>query len=307
MKLSPVTLKSNTKLRNSIPSEKIIDLYKNELDTDVSRLFKEIDHVSVYECLDTGYFFYHPFSVIGDEKLYDDLKIKMLEIYNTPYYPAWKWEYDIVLKHIKDTSTVLEVGCGSGVFLNKLKSINAYRKLKGLELNKFSVEEAISTGIDAQVETIQDFSKTNGYLYDVVCFFQVLEHVCDIHSFLEASIACLKSKGQLMIAVPFNDPYLFKNDLYNTLNLPPHHMGLWNEAAFKNLSKIFPLKLEQIVIESLPNAGYDFDRFYKVNKDVLFKPSYPFKSIFDKLYYRYLRRFHSKYSGKNIIAIYSKI
>ena len=304
--ISPVTLKTNTKLKDSISSQAIIDLYKKDLDTDVSRLFKGIDNVSIYECLDTGYLFYYPFNIVGDEKLYDDLKIKMPEIYHTPYYPTWKWEYDITLKLIADSSSVLEVGCGSGVFLNKLNSINPGRKLKGLELNKFSVDEANTKGIDAQVETIQDFSKTNNYLYDVVCFFQVLEHVCEVHSFLETSIACLKNNGQLIIAVPFNDPYLFKNDMLNTLNLPPHHMGLWNEAAFKNLTKIFPLKLDKIVIESLPDAGYDFDRFYRVNKDILYKPSYPFKSLFDKLYYKYLKKYHAKYHGKNIIAVYTR-
>ncbi len=304
--ISPVTFKGNTKLKDTILSQTIIDLYKNDLDTDVSRLFKGIDNVSIYECLDTGYLFYYPFNIVGDEKLYDDLKIKMPEIYHTPYYPTWKWEYDIALKLIAENSSVLEVGCGSGVFLNKLSSINPNRKLKGLELNKFSVKEAITKGIDAQVETIQDFSKTNGYLYDVVSFFQVLEHVYEVHSFLETSIACLKNSGQLIIAVPFNEPYLFKNDILNTLNLPPHHMGLWNEAAFKNLTKVFPLKLDKIVIENLPDAGYDFDRFYQVNKDTLYKPSYPFKSLFDKLYYRYLKKYHARYHGKNIIAVYTK-
>ena len=304
--ISPVSNSSNVILKNVIESIKIIDLYEDELSTNVTRLFKGIDSVSVYECLDTGYLFYYPFNIIGDEKLYDDLKIKMPEIYNTPYYPLWKWEYDVVLKFITDTSSVLEIGCGSGVFLNKLKTINPGRKLKGLELNKYSVDEANSKGIDAQVETIQDFSTTNNYLYDVVCFFQVLEHVCEVHSFLETSIACLKNNGQLIIAVPFNAPYLFKNDMLNTLNLPPHHMGLWNEAAFKNLTKIFPLKLDKIVIENLPNAGYDFERYYVVNKDILYKPSYPFKSMFDKLYYKYLKKYHAKYYGKNIIAVYTK-
>ncbi len=154
---------------------------------------------------------------------------------------------------------------------------------------------------------IQDKAKEVLGEFDVVCAFQVLEHIAEVKSFLDASLKILKVGGNLMIAVPYNNPYLFKNDIFNTLNMPPHHMGLWNQTAFKNLSRIFPIKLDQIIIESLPKKGYDFDRFYTINKDILYKPHYPFKSLFDRLYFKFLKRYHSKYSGKNIIAIYSKI
>ena len=306
MVISPLTNSTNTELQIQIDSEKILERYSLDLQINVERFFLDRKTIDVYKCKDTGYLFYYPFDIIGDEKLYDDLKIKMHEIYHTPYYPDWKWEYDIALKYIQNSKSVLEVGCGSGLFLNKLKSINESRILKGLDLNHFSVNEVKSKGIDAEVKTIQDYSKTNELKYDVVSCFQVLEHVADVHSFLQASIDCLKTNGKLIIAVPYNNPFLFNQDIYHTLNLPPHHMGLWTREAFENLSKFFPLKRQDITIESLPGEGHDFDRFYSINKDVLYKPSFPLKGFFDKLYYRYLKKYHHKYAGKNIIAIYSK-
>ena len=305
--LSPITNSPNIRLVDKFISNKIIELYKDDLDIDVSNTFENTEHVLIYECLSTGYLFYYPFHIMGDEKLYDELKIKMPEIYHIPYYPEWKWEYDIALQCIKKSETVLEVGCGSGRFLSRLKEDNKDRKLKGLELNQFSVDKAISNGLDVELETIQNFSNRKGEQYDVVCIFQVLEHVCEVRSFLEASIGSLKQNGKLIIAVPLNNPYLFKNDIFNTLNLPPHHMGLWNKEAFGNLTKFFPLKLEKLIIERLPNAGCDFERYYVINKDIIYKPSFPFKRLFDKLYLKYLKRNHENYTGKNIIVSYSKI
>src|SRR6478672_4529929 len=156
---SPLTKNQNTELVSNINSSLIINLYKKDLDTDVTRLFSKIPNVSIYKCLDTGYLFYYPFNIIGDEKLYDDLKDKMPKIYHTPYYPVWKWEYDISLNLIKNEASVLEIGCGEGNFLHKLKEINHTRILKGLELNKVSVDEARLKTLDAEVETIQDFSE----------------------------------------------------------------------------------------------------------------------------------------------------
>lgn len=305
--LSPITHTRNIRLIDTVDTEKIIDLYKSEIDINVGNAFENIDQILIYECLDTGYLFYYPFHIMGTEKLYDDLKIKMPEIYHSPYYPVWKWEYEVSMKFINDSDSVLEIGCGSGKFLNKLREKNCNRKLKGLELNQNTVDENFANGLDVEFKTIQTFSDKSRDQYDIVCSFQVLEHVWEVKSFLESSILPLKQNGKLIVGVPYNDPFLFKNDILNTLNLPPHHMGLWGKRAFKNIPNFFPLKLEKIIIESLPDSGYDFERFYLVNKDVIYKPSVPFKRLFDKFYYKYLKKNCSSYEGKNIIAVYSKI
>jgi SAM-dependent methyltransferase len=77
----------------------------------------------------------------------------------------------------------------------------------------------------------------------VVCSFQVLEHIYDVKSFLEASLHVLKPKGKLIIGVPNNEPYFLGYDKYATLNLPPHHMGLWNKSVFEKVAPLFNLKI----------------------------------------------------------------
>ena len=73
--------------------------------------------------------------------------------------------------------------------------------------------------------------------------FQVLEHIYDVKEFLEHALQVLKKGGKLVIGVPNNEPYFLGYDKYCTLNLPPHHMGLWNIKVFEKFAPIFGLKI----------------------------------------------------------------
>jgi 2-polyprenyl-3-methyl-5-hydroxy-6-metoxy-1,4-benzoquinol methylase len=82
------------------------------------------------------------------------------------------------------------------------------------------------------VEGVDFFSLTPGeHNYDAVCLFQVLEHMHDISGFFKHVRAFIKPQGKLIISVPNNNPYLYVNDKLHTLNLPPHHMGLWTGSS----------------------------------------------------------------------------
>ena len=302
---SPLTSSLNLKIIKKIDKQKIIKLYESELEIDVNVFLKNLDEVFLFKCLDTGYMFYYPLNLSGDENFYDQLKIQLPKIYNVSYYSEDKWEYDVCTKFINSNDSVYEIGAGKGIFLEKLKN-NGIKKIFGSEFNLSSIAEAHKRGIFLENKTIEQKAKEITNEFDVVCIFQVLEHISNVKDFISSCIKILKPEGKLIIAVPYNNPFLFKNDIFNTLNLPPHHMGLWNKKAFKSLSKYFPIKLNRIIIEKLPVYGYDFERYFNVNKDIFYKPSYPFKKIVDKIYRRWLRFSHNFISGKNIIVIFEK-
>lgn len=44
------------------------------MNIDVSDFFNSIKKVSIYKCLDTGYRFYYPFNISGDNIFYQKLK-----------------------------------------------------------------------------------------------------------------------------------------------------------------------------------------------------------------------------------------
>lgn len=238
--ISPLTGKTAV-LENNIATEEIINAYREELDLDVKNYFSGINTISIYRDSATDYRFYYPLTVAGDEAFYQKLQTFPW------YYMEEKWEYDAVIPYIKNNYKVLEIGCGNGQFLSKLKA-NGLSGI-GLELNKNSIAKANKNGLNVLNETIEQYAKKNTK-YDVVCSFQVLEHIAEPGKFLQASLDCLKPGGLLIISVPNNNSFLKNYPLLPT-NLPPHHMGLWDKNSLSLLGKIFGLTLGKIKQEPL--------------------------------------------------------
>src|SRR5258708_31579546 len=113
---SPITGKPSTKLIDKIPVGRIIDLYQQNYNIDVSRYFIGLSDVEVYECNETKFRFYYPFHLAGDAHFYEQLSTNT----GINYYPEWKFENEIASKHIPDNCRILDVGCGDGAFLSEL-------------------------------------------------------------------------------------------------------------------------------------------------------------------------------------------
>jgi len=294
----PLTKSTNIRKVLEIDSNLIINKYKREINIDVNRFFKELKSISLYECKVSGYRFYYPFSTIGDESFYVDLSKN-----RTNYYSR-RWEHKEALNFIKGSDSVLEIGAGFGSFLNLLKENNI--KSKGLELNSYAVEKCKNEGLLVEGKLIQEIAESNKEEYDVVCSFQVLEHIVDVHNFIDSSIKTLKKGGKLIIGVPNNNPYLFLNDKYHTLNLPPHHAGLWNKKSLKYLEKIFPIKLEKMIFEPM-----NFNYTYFINSYILNLTDGFYKKFiigFNSFFPRVLRHLICNFvKGRNVVAIYQKI
>jgi 2-polyprenyl-3-methyl-5-hydroxy-6-metoxy-1,4-benzoquinol methylase len=238
---SPLTNSENTVLEKNIFTKDIIKGYKDEFKTDVTNYFSGIETISVYKCLDTGFKFFYPFTIAGDGKFYESLQ------QFDWYYMDWKWEHEIAGQYIVSGNKVLEIGCARGAFIEKLSKSGF--DCVGLELNEDAVVMGKKKGIRILNETIQEHALANKENYDIVCSFQVMEHIVAIHEVLQASIATLKKGGTLIISVPNNDSFLGLS--VNYLNMPPHHMGLWSEKVFQSIAKIFNLKLVKVHFEPL--------------------------------------------------------
>jgi 2-polyprenyl-3-methyl-5-hydroxy-6-metoxy-1,4-benzoquinol methylase len=253
--LSPIDSISPTKLVRTISTKKVIEIYKNGFNIDVSRFFKsDLKEIEVRECLSTGYQFYYPFGIDGDGKFYE-----ALEKYPW-YYEPWKWEYDYTIQGLSKDHKILEVGTGGNVFIKKLNDIG-YTNLTGLELNENSVTKGQREGLNIIAESIQDHAKRYPNHYDVVTSFQVVEHIANVSSFIQSSIDTLKPGGQFIISVPNNASYLgLKKDA--SLNLPPHHMGLWTPDALRNIANHFNLEFEELAYE--PFSKFRRPYFYSV-------------------------------------------
>jgi len=241
--LSPVTAKNNTILTDTFNAADIIGLYKEQQDMDVSRFFAGFNEFYCYQCIDTGYRFYHPKGMDGDGEFYAVLQQRL----GDGYYHDWKFENQLAYDVIEPHHRVLDIGCGIGKFLNRAKDKAA--EVAGLELNEKAVAVCRGNGLNVMNEMIGDHAQHKAGYYDVVCMFQVLEHIYEVRSFLEDSLKVLRPGGKLVIGVPNNEPYFQHYDKYCTLNLPPHHMGLWNKGVFEKTAPLLNLKMQQVIYD----------------------------------------------------------
>lgn len=284
-----------------IPVQLIIKGYKKELNINVNRYFKNISEVGVYECEKTNYRFYYPFTIDGDSSFYE-----ALQQYDW-YYSSWKWEHEATKKLLSGKEKILEIGSGGLGFLENMQ-LSGF-DVTGLELNKDSIKKGSKLKLRVLDETIQFHSINNFEKYDVVCSFQVLEHISDVDSFMKAQINCLKKGGKLIISVPNNDSFIKLSEEF-FLNKPPHHMGLWNKKSLSSLALLFNITVEKIMYE--PLSKYHLDWYINIvtqNKIHKFKF---IKWVFIKLrlikVFRYfIQRFRTKIKGHSILLVYTKI
>lgn len=242
---SVLTHKENsaTKIK-TISTKDIIEGYQKSYQIDVSNYFTNYDSVAIYECNQTGFRFYYPLDITGNGQFY-----AQLQEYDW-YYIADKWEHKQTLNFINKGDKLLEIGAAKGDFLKQAEQKGA--EVEGLELNPKAIEEAKKIGINIYLESVEEYAQKHAEEYDIVCSFQVLEHIADPHSFFEAQIKLLKKGGKLIFAVPNNDSFISEINGYY-LNMPPHHMGLWDTNSIKNIEKIFPLQLTDSIKEPLQN------------------------------------------------------
>lgn len=233
--ISPVSGSGNVLKIGRLSKKWLMKWYKKIYNVDIAYLFKDIDEISMYKCLDTGYEFYYPF-VEGDELFYEKLQVEKKD-----YYRDWKWENEVILPFIREGSSVLDIGCGAGGFLSNLQNKLSGLTVRGLEFNEKAIEAASQKGIYVTKETVAEHALTYGDNYDVVCSFQVLEHIACVRAFITDCIKLLKPGGLLIFSVPNNDSFqgYYK---YDVLNKPPHHAGRWNDQSLKSIADIFNIK-----------------------------------------------------------------
>ncbi len=299
---SPLTHTENTKLVRSYDANVVAGLYKKGLSVDISPFLKNIDKVELYECQDSGYRFYYPFTLEGTPAFYETLIHS-----NFTYYPGWKWENNIASKYIEPGNKLIDVGCGDGTFLDMLEKLKPGVRRFGIEFNAEATRQATAKGLHVFNEPVQLIALKQKEEYDVATTFQVLEHIADVSGFLKAKVNLVKKGGLVIIGVPNNNPYLYKKDKYHVLNLPPHHMGLWGKRSLSSLQDYFPLKLESIHIQPVDDLFYY--SFVQASMAGLYAGMYNRSKLFratGRLFNKITRPLAKAFKGRNIVAVYRK-
>jgi SAM-dependent methyltransferase len=295
--ICPLTKSNNIQVVSTFEVHKIVELYKQQISIDVSRYFKGLTEISLLKCNDSGYLFYWPLSIVGDDRFYEELSSTRINYYSE------RWEHNEVLQFLSKEDKILEIGSGFGAFI-KLLQTNKIYNVKGLELNAVAVDKCKLDKINVEEKLIEEEAKSNTDYYDVVCYFQVLEHITNVYEFIESSLKTLKKGGKLIIGVPNNNPFIFVLDKWHTLNLPPHHAGLWNKKSLKSLEDLFPIKLVKLEYEPLE---YTYDYFYKVQIENTTDLKKIIIKVFNKIAPKLLKWVFCNFvNGRNVLAVYIK-
>jgi 2-polyprenyl-3-methyl-5-hydroxy-6-metoxy-1,4-benzoquinol methylase len=221
--------------------------WHQNMDINLGDEFRELGLIQYCECRETGLRFYIPAAAAGTGQLYSQL-----QKYDWYYMPG-KWEFGEALSLLEEPSELLEVGVGEGYFLQAAKQDG--HSCHGVELNDQAAARVRSLGFEIYTQTLNDLSIHSQKRYDVICSFQVLEHVPDPIGFLRDMIALLNPGGRLVLSVP-NAAVMRNIDPKNKdlLNRPPHHMTHWDEKVFHSLPKVLPIEVKTVCRE--PLASY---------------------------------------------------
>ena len=190
---------------------------------------------------------FYPTSLCGTATLY-----QALGDFSYYYLPA-RWEFEVAAEDLRKYRDILEIGCGTGEFLERLMRENPGRSTVGLERNPDAVRIAQEKGLRVEVRDVEDFSFDHGEAFDVVCAFQVLEHVATPDAFLKAAFDCLKPGGVCVLSVPNRDGFT-RYAVNDFGNMPPHHITRWNAQVMQNITGKFQATVERIIEE--PVAEY---------------------------------------------------
>ncbi len=170
------------------------------------------------------------------------------------------WKLKLINKY-KQTSTILDYGCGTGEFLRHLKS-NGWA-IHGVEPSESARQKAMSLLKTGVVESIE---KIEGNQFDVITLWHVVEHIHDLNEKLLAIQSLLKQDGIIFIAVPNHEAAdAQKYGAYWAGYDVPRHLWHFSKDSMKKLLNktglelidIHPMKLDAYYV-SLLSEGYKY-------------------------------------------------
>ena len=236
------------------------DSFNHYLETEDYFFTKEKFNLS--KCKSCGFVFTNPLPLVSEigkyyetEKYFShntENKGIFSRIYSQVRNLNLKNKYNIIEKY-KLSGRLLDIGCGTGEFLNF--GLRKSWKVKGIEPNA-NAREFATTNYGIEIGDENDLNEMDGSLFDVVTMWHVLEHVYNLNERMLTISKILKNDGIAIIALPMIDsPDSIKFGKYWAGLDVPRHLHHFSSASFEKLATKNNFK----VIDKYPMI---FDSFY---------------------------------------------
>jgi SAM-dependent methyltransferase len=193
----------------------------------------------LYECQNCGLQYFSP-AQAGDEEFYQQLTTT-----TAAYYSPDRWDFFTAASLIAVNSSVLDIACGSGRFLEILRSMGVDGN--GIDTNPAAVRDAQDKGLAAFNMALDDRAEQFYERFDFVTAFQVIEHVPDVRAFVKSAVRCLKPGGKLVLTVP--NRLRRVRDEFEPLDCPPHHLSRWSSGQFQELASLVDCRMGGVYFE----------------------------------------------------------
>lgn len=176
-------------------------IYKQDLDF-TARKTPRHSHFRMVECLKCGLVYSSPIfpeeNILQFYRESDFLDEQQLQHMAQDYLEHFRSALNIFGK----ATRLLEIGCGNGFFLKELERYNI-SEIIGVEPSKTAVKRA-SPGVRSYIINDNFHEKLfDKEYFDMVCIFQVIDHVVDLNYFLK-NIHRVLRKGGIFLSINHN-------------------------------------------------------------------------------------------------------
>jgi SAM-dependent methyltransferase len=220
----PVTGRPAIRRVQWVSTRLLIDLWRIAVKTDARSSFGELTQFGLWES-PTGLYFFHP-PRDGDRVFYSQFYawLKKRQLYSDD---TVRQEFLIAANRVPVGARLLDVGSGTGNFSRCVPGANY------TGLDPHFAEGAKVAGV--RNETLAEHLVEHTAFYDVVCCFQVIEHVRDPVSLFADIMRAVKPGGLVCVGAP-HVPSAFTRLPNFLVNAPPHHLTWWTRQALSELA-----------------------------------------------------------------------
>ncbi|MFZ8861961.1 MAG: class I SAM-dependent methyltransferase [Thermocrinis sp.] len=195
-----------------------------------------------YECPNCDVHWWEPLKIIPE--FYESEVFEHYIVFHECVGTKPREYHKVFFKHFPSNvrGKLLDVGCGDGRFLRHAKEQGF--EVWGIDFDKKSVENVkrnlgIDTVFAMSLEEFYEYAKERNLKFDVITFFEVLEHQDKPREFLEMVKGLLREGGYIAGSVPNRETVLFESLWkYTYVDLPPHHFLRFSQKSLENAIKL---------------------------------------------------------------------
>lgn len=160
---------------------------------------------------------------------------------------------------IVNSSKILDVGCGSGLWLNELSKLG-FTNLRGVDLyirNNINHKNGISIS-KGEIDNIKNEK------FDVITFHHSFEHMRNPQEVFNKIYELLNDKGICIIRIPVIDSYAWKKYKTNWVQIDaPRHLYLHSKKSIEMLAENSNLKVYDIRYDSTEFQFWGSEEYMK--------------------------------------------